>query len=169
MSKCKEWGEAREVQNLNGKDAKEYQNSTTHRYTSRQASILGVIGEVAVAQYLGMDIDSQTWVVYRDENGKYPKGLKQDADLKWKGQKVEVRNSVWDTNDLAVKHKDVRADAINVLVHVHVGPNGPTGEVTIKGWVNAKTGKRLGRWDERGYWVAKPNPMLTFPFRGVAA
>lgn len=169
--------EARQEQNKSGKDAGEYNHSLTKgRYTPERAAFYGVIGEMAVYEWLGYSIhDGRVqWVVERDENGKYPAGLRKNADLTVRGTKIEVRNSDNPNNDLAVKHKDVRADALNLQVHVHVDEAGePTGEVTLVGWIYAKTGKRIGTWDkDRGYWrisTLNKKPMFLFPVNGLKA
>lgn len=165
LSQCREWGTARVAENADGKNAKAYDHTGKMPWDNLRANRYAVVGEVAVAQWLGFDPYALTWV-HRKVNGKYDKSLHTDADIQWGKHKVEVRNTSHPSNPLYVKPKDVAADALVVQTHVETNEAGtPTGRVFITGWIKAKTGKRIGRYNkDKAYWeVAEKKPMIVFP------
>lgn len=167
-----EIAEAREAENAGHRDSREYSAGNSLPVNSSTATRLAIIGEAAVATWLEIPLDSITWFVKRDKNGNYPKNLKKDADLSYKGRRIEVRNVIDPNNGLAIKRKDVDADTINVKVYVHSEDGKPTGQVDLLTWANARTARYTGSyWPQGDMWFSNTTmPMSAlWETRGVAA
>lgn len=152
IEKCKQWAAARQEQNTGHGDAREYRNNAVMKYTSEEANLYGLMGEVAVCQWLGLPVDQQRWVVYRDSDGRYEESLSKNADLFFAGRKVEVRNITYLESPLKIKDKDIAADALMVKVYVEVEDGQATGKVTLMGWTNARNASLIGKWSKYGYY-----------------
>ena len=128
-------GDMREDANGNN-DTPAYNHNATLPFTSRTASRLAVVGEIAGHFYFGVDPESTVFFVDRTE-ANY-KALKAAADLTVNGRKVEIRNSARTTSPLPIKEKDRDADAIVIQVHVEMADKRPTGKVYFLGWREGK-------------------------------
>lgn len=167
--KCKNWGEQRVNQNAGAKDAIAYQHNKLP-HSSLTANRLGVIGEVAVARWIEIDIDNHQWVYERNESGKYDKEIHKQSDLKWRGINIEVRNTFNRNNPIYVKQKDIRIKALVIQTHCEMENGVPTGNVDLTGWCWAN---RSGRYvaSKQYYEVSgrQKKPMIVFPHKIRAA
>lgn len=149
LVKAAEFAAARNAQN-GGNDTAAYAGHIDRLpLTPEQASEFAIVGEIAVADELGLDKNLIEWVI--DRADYKAKGLKQNADLRWTHPvtgvewRFEVRNAAKEGSPLPIKKKDNQDNLIVIQVYVHPdkkngfgravkGEAKPTNKVEYLGW-----------------------------------
>lgn len=168
-------GVMRENENKGRRDIADY-DQKRFNVNSLQNNVLGVMGEMAVAKWMGFGEDVlnnkrvDIWAGFVPTSDYH---LLEGPDI---AGKVEVRACRKRSNPLPIRWKDVEAEAI--IIHVFVDfdwtDNGtkvkPTGEVEILGWADAKEDWKTGTipsWSMGGARVVNRRPIATLDLEGL--
>lgn len=153
----KEASTYREFANRNKGNIPEYSTSKSVMYLNDASKwLISTAAEAAVVKAAGLDLTNQpldVWPAFYLPRHK--KLYDTRGDLNLPDRVFEIRRVKFAEQDLCIRSKDVRHNAINVKVYVAHEYDTATGQITwmtdepeITGWIDAKEG-----W-ERGF---KPN------------
>ncbi len=118
--------------------------------------VIGMLGEIAVAKYLGVDIENHDFVYEQSEFSKIKEDINDVLDY-------EVRSTHYSTGKLIIKDKDLKANANTpfILSRVEMDLECGDAKVTLVGWYYAKDAINPD-WEKTVYTTAYyvPNDKL---------